>query len=187
MRKIPFEKESEIIHLYTEALVRTPEIADRFGVNERSIRRLLARHGVRSDGRAIRICPTCRKTISTARCRARKTARSYCSKECYFAIMREVPFQKSVMGTRTARKVIRALGFDLLDEHVVHHEDKNQDNNAPKNLMVFASQGDHTRWHRCGGEASGVVPLFRGAGAVIVRTSHLPKKYRRSLAEQGLA
>jgi hypothetical protein len=30
---------------------------------------------------------------------------------------------------------------------VVHHKDRNDYNNAPDNLMVFACNGDHIRYH----------------------------------------
>lgn len=42
------------------------------------------------------------------------------------------------------------LGRRLLPEEVVHHRDLNKLNNDPNNLMVFASNGDHTRFHANG-------------------------------------
>ena len=39
------------------------------------------------------------------------------------------------------------LGRHLLPEEVVHHKDLNKLNNSPDNLMIFASNGDHTRFH----------------------------------------
>ena len=42
------------------------------------------------------------------------------------------------------------LGRKLLPEEVVHHIDFNKLNNDPSNLMVFASNGDHTRFHMSG-------------------------------------
>jgi hypothetical protein len=38
--------------------------------------------------------------------------------------------------------------FDLQPGHVVHHEDRNDFNNHPSNLRVFANNGDHVRHHR---------------------------------------
>ena len=42
------------------------------------------------------------------------------------------------------------LGRYLLPEEVVHHKDFNKLNNNPNNLMVFATKGDHTRFHKRG-------------------------------------
>ena len=39
------------------------------------------------------------------------------------------------------------LGRALLPEEVVHHKDLNKLNNSPDNLMIFATKGDHTRFH----------------------------------------
>lgn len=48
----------------------------------------------------------------------------------------------------------RLLGRPLRPGEVVHHVDGNKRNNAPENLMVFASQKDHAHWHAIhGGDA----------------------------------
>lgn len=39
------------------------------------------------------------------------------------------------------------LGRSLLPEEVVHHRDLNKLNNDPDNIMVFASNSDHLRFH----------------------------------------
>lgn len=39
------------------------------------------------------------------------------------------------------------LGRYLLPEETVHHRDLNKLNNDPSNLMIFASNGDHSRFH----------------------------------------
>lgn len=44
----------------------------------------------------------------------------------------------------------RKLGRSLLPEEVVHHRDLNKLNNDPDNLMIFATNGDHMRFHNCG-------------------------------------
>ena len=41
----------------------------------------------------------------------------------------------------------RALGRTLNDEEYVHHEDEDRGNNAPANLYVFRTNGDHLRYH----------------------------------------
>lgn len=41
----------------------------------------------------------------------------------------------------------RKLGRSLLPEEHVHHRDLNKLNNDPDNIMVFATNGDHARFH----------------------------------------
>jgi hypothetical protein len=41
----------------------------------------------------------------------------------------------------------QVMGRPLLPGEFVHHKDCNKHNNAPENIMVFASNGDHSRFH----------------------------------------
>lgn len=41
------------------------------------------------------------------------------------------------------------LGRHLTKDEVVHHIDKNRQNNNTENLMIFASQTDHSFYHQC--------------------------------------
>ncbi len=50
--------------------------------------------------------------------------------------------------------MVVSKAFDLLPGQVVHHEDRNCNNNSLGNLKVFANQGDHIRYHRLGAEYS---------------------------------
>ena len=43
-----------------------------------------------------------------------------------------------------------AIGRELKPEESVHHEYKNRSNNTKDNLYVFATSGDHTRYHNTG-------------------------------------
>ena len=40
------------------------------------------------------------------------------------------------------------LGRPLKDGEIVHHEDRNRANNSPYNLKVFASNADHSGYHK---------------------------------------
>lgn len=44
----------------------------------------------------------------------------------------------------------KLLGRKLKQKEVVHHIDGNKKNNAPENIMVFATNADHIRFHRGG-------------------------------------
>ena len=39
------------------------------------------------------------------------------------------------------------IGRKLLPGEIVHHEDENKRNNNPDNLILFASQAEHARYH----------------------------------------
>ena len=55
---------------------------------------------------------------------------------------------EKTLGRHTHRIVAEMkLGRPLREGEVVHHIDGDKHNNAPDNLMVFASQADHARWH----------------------------------------
>lgn len=51
---------------------------------------------------------------------------------------------------RHAHRVVaeQMLGRPLRKGEVIHHMDRNRRNNAPENLMVFASQAEHAKWHK---------------------------------------
>ena len=42
----------------------------------------------------------------------------------------------------------KKLGRELTDNEVVHHIDENRSNNKQENLMVFASEAEHTAYHK---------------------------------------
>lgn len=55
------------------------------------------------------------------------------------------------------------LKRELLPNEVVHHIDKNKSNNDPNNIMVFATKGDHTSFHRKGCDESYLQKLDNGS------------------------
>lgn len=42
----------------------------------------------------------------------------------------------------------KMIGRKLRKGEVVHHIDEDKRNNHPLNLMVFASQAEHVKWHK---------------------------------------
>lgn len=121
------------------------------------------------------ICATCGKVFykipTDRRCKT-----TYCSRACYMpalaarnreqnsrgqtpeakeklrnAHLIEPDLRKTytkIHGRHTHRIVAeQMLGRPLKEGEVVHHIDGNKQNNSPENLMVFASQSDHAKWH----------------------------------------
>jgi len=114
-------------------------------------------------------CSHCGAAVRRNRFSLRRAYQSYCNVTCRTAgqkAFQRLPMpplhDQSSRASVIARKIVRAR-FPLKPEHVVHHIDKDNTNNRLENLMVFASIGDHNRWHRQGGPASGVRPLYVGS------------------------
>lgn len=60
--------------------------------------------------------------------------------------MRVTEYKLNRQGQQMAREAVSTY-FDLPKGAVVHHEDADNMNNAIENLLVFASQSDHLKWH----------------------------------------
>lgn len=60
---------------------------------------------------------------------------------------------RKLYGRHEHRTVMeQILGRPLRPGEVVHHIDGNKRNNSPDNLMLFASQTEHARWHKKAGD-----------------------------------
>lgn len=158
MRKIPREHEKGLVQEYVAGR-NTPELAGRYGVTRQAICALLKRNGVDRIERKVPVtCGYCGKRM--LRFRSRANGRSaYCGRRCYSKQLGTSGYQEHRHSSRLARARVSEV-FLLLPGQVVHHRDGNQRNNKLSNLMVFASQADHMRWHRGGGIKSGVVPVW---------------------------
>ena len=138
-------------------------IADLTGnvVTGRSVLRFLNRNGIATyDTRRVVRCEYCGKEFKKARNLYRKSNHHFCTKECYWAHLKNPDYYRSVYHMRRAREIVKELGYIPSPEEVVHHDDFDNRNNDPGNLTVFANNGDHTRWHRLGFERSGVIPVW---------------------------
>jgi len=162
------KQEVDIVRAYTIDLVPAQTIAEQYGRTRQAIYKLLHRHGIEpSNYSTIAVsCQACGKEIDRPRCRLRRAKRIFCGIDCYFAWLeahQDGTYHYNRHGMRIARNVV-SRHFDLQPGHVVHHKDRDTLNNHPNNLMVFANQGDHVRWHRGQpGNIYGVSPLWDGA------------------------
>jgi hypothetical protein len=128
-----------------------------YGASAMGVKKHLNRLGV-DTGRVClhfeTICAHCGRVCRVPRYRYRVALERpwYCSQGC----------RVGVSGGRAfgGRRVISVF-LRLRRGWVVHHEDGDDGNNELANLIVFRGQGDHLRWHRCGGEKSGVIPVWR--------------------------
>lgn len=142
-----------------------------FSVSGTAVHKYLRKHGVDTSKAATRvncICMTCSKPFQMCRAYFRERLLVYCSPECYYQSIRNPGYISSRQGMRVARETVRSLWRGFRMQYLVHHIDGNESNNDPCNLMVFANNSDHMRWHRAGGIESGVVPLWSGNSAIRV-------------------
>ena len=154
------------IELHQRDLYSLQMIADFFGVTRQAVKKYLNKHGINTSKSATIqtvTCSQCGQKHPKARCYARKTKNHYCTLECYHKSLHNPDYIPSRQGQRIARDTIRTF-YPLAETDIVHHENGNTLINDIDNLMVFRSQSDHIRWHRCGGPDSGVIPLFDGSG-----------------------
>ena len=92
----------------------------------------------------------------------------FCSRQHYYLFRRGGrDYRENRSGQRYARKVV-AEYTAVPAGAVVHHHDRNNLNNRPENLALFASQSDHMAYHH--GDAS-VSPLWDGREAFGHRSS----------------
>ena len=139
----------DIIEAYTINLSSMQEIADILHVSRNAIYKILRKSGVDTTKHRISIsCTTCGKTIERTRKRVRKQRNHFCSQDCYYSFLNagKTSYIQNRHGQRLARFKVTQY-FDLQQQHVVHHEDRNTFNNDLKNLKVFATQGDHIKYH----------------------------------------
>lgn len=161
MAKITQKDKVDIMAAYETDLTPVIKLADRYHVTRQAIYKVLKSADIDTKKRKIPVsCTVCGVIISRTKARVREQKHHFCGYECYYAFLqagRQIHVQDR-MSQRIARKIV-ARYFDLQEEHIVHHEDRNSLNNDIHNLKVFACQGDHVRHHR-GFE---VQPLFDGA------------------------
>lgn len=153
----------QAIDLWHKDMYSLQMIGDYFGVTRQAVKKYLNKQGVDTSKAATArevVCDYCGKAFKKPRAYARARRKNYCCPEHYYAVLANPDYVNSTWGRRKSRDMVRRCGFLLAPEHVVHHKDSNQKNDDSNNLLVFASNADHMRWHRLGGPDSGVSPVW---------------------------
>ena len=147
--KITPDAHKDIIEAYTIDLWSLQECADVLHVSKSAVHKFLRKNGVDTSKHKIKVsCTTCGETMERTRKRVRTQRNHFCTTDCYSSFLSagKSIYIHNRQSQRTARKIISEY-FDMQPDHVAHHEDRNQYNNLPNNLKVFANQGDHLRYH----------------------------------------
>jgi len=151
--------DSQVVALYTIEHLTVRQIGARLGVSGTAVWKRLKRAGVSAyAGEHVQaVCVQCGNPIDRTRARFRITERSFCSKPCYYLARESPNLVISRWGGIQARQLVNQH-FPLQTGYIVHHEDRDECNNALGNLRVFASQSDHGRYHH----GKFVIPLWDG-------------------------
>lgn len=146
------------VELYRDTLYPLQDIAVLYGCSRMGVKKYLNRQGVDTSKRKLQIkCHQCGITFDRHRKHVRRSIHSYCSKQCYHKALHNPGLVIRRQGGRLAHKAVSKY-MVLSKEQVVHHIDGNQNNNDIGNLIVFACNADHIRWHR--GDKSKVVIVW---------------------------
>ena len=162
--KLTESQQVDILNAFQNHLEPVASIAGRHGVTRQGIYKVLHRAGIETPktSRLPVSCAVCGNEVERTRGMLRKRRHHFCSVPCYYSFLaakKGLDYKSMSHGRRIARAAVREV-FPLADGQVVHHVDGDPFNNALSNLMVFANQGDHIRFHHFG--AYYVRPLFDG-------------------------
>ena len=157
----------DIITAFTVELESMQSIANRHNRTRQGIWKLLKRNGINPDeyGKITVSCTACGAPVVRSRSHVRHRKHLFCGLECYsgyIEAMQNGSYSQNRQGQRVGRAIVSRY-FALQPGNIVHHEDRNTMNNRPKNLKVFANQGDHIRYHRWTKDGIDVKPLWDGS------------------------
>lgn len=149
--RLTAKQKVDIIEAYDIQLETMISLAARYGVTRQAIHKILKRAEVDTTKHKYPVsCTTCGEITFRHKGQIRKRLHHFCSSKCYHAFLEAgngFPYIESTHGRRIGRAIVSQF-FSLQEGHIVHHEDRNQFNNEPENLRVFATSGDHLRYHR---------------------------------------
>ena len=147
--KIARDRHSDIVDAYTIELLPMQDIANILHVSRTTVHKILRAHGVDTAKHKIPVsCTACGAAIARTRKRVKTQHNHFCNRECYESYLDagKTNCTHKQRSQRISRAVVSRY-ITLAPEHVVHHEDRNDYNNRLDNLRVFATHGDHIRYH----------------------------------------
>uniref|UniRef100_A0A6M3IUW1 Putative homing endonuclease n=1 Tax=viral metagenome TaxID=1070528 RepID=A0A6M3IUW1_9ZZZZ len=166
-RKLTPKEQVDIVTAFTVDLEPVVNLAEKHHRTRQGIYKLLQKHGIdpAEYGHIAVTCSACGQPVIKNRACVRNRRHIFCNTECYHAFIegRQQGFYKGWEARRSIARIVVSRYFDLQPEHVVHHEDRNTANNHPRNLRVFANQGDHTRYHKWTQDGVEITPLWDGS------------------------
>ena len=153
----PAQRE-QIVDLAISGSFTQEQIAGIFKVSQPLVHEVLKREGLTRENKPAetRVCAQCGEPVRINGHR-RRARNSFCCEAHYFLFLNNPAYQRSVWGTKLARRKVTEH-FQLQEGNIVHHQDGNDNNNELTNLWVFATSGEHTSYHRGGGAQ----PIWRG-------------------------
>lgn len=167
-RHIQSSEYNKIVDDYTIQLKSMADIANEYGVSRQCVYKILKKLNIntakQTDRTLITVsCDYCQAQLIRNRAKVRNQIRHFCNFDHYYKFIdiNNGPgaYKPNRHGQRIARTKVSTV-FDLQPGQIVHHNDSNCFNNRWDNLMVFANQGDHVRWHRLGPDFS--TPIWEG-------------------------
>lgn len=137
----------EIVQMRVERRWSLMRIAERAGISERQVRRILRARGVaRKVGEHIATrCDFCSIPITKPVSEFKRRATHFCSYDCYHASQENPRVRKFGRSSPRARIVARQY-VELDSASVVIQKDGDSRNIAPANLMVFTSAANYDHW-----------------------------------------
>lgn len=146
------EQKEEVIKRYKN-LETMISIAKSLDMTRQGVFKILKKAGVDTSKsqRVAVVCSTCGKTVEKMKSRVRGKNQFFCSKECHLIWLDTLGegYKPSSYYSRMGRKkVTEYFDYKPEDGQILHHINKDCSDNRKINLMVFASQGDHVRYHR---------------------------------------
>jgi hypothetical protein len=173
-KRLTTKVQVDIVTAFTEDLEPVITLADKYGLTRHGIYKILKRAGIdpKEYGKLDVSCKVCGKIITRHRARVRRQLNHFCCEACYHAFLEAgngKPYKPSPWGGRVARAKV-SEHFELKEGNVVHHENRSQFDNRLSNLRVFATQGDHTRYHR----GFDVEPIWDGSKVKLERPKPAP-------------
>ena len=157
--------EAEIVRLHQAEHWSMEMIARAYHVSRSAIHKFLRALGIDTSKAASWVatqCSYCEAPVQVRRATYRRIKHHFCHQDHYVAWMNLARGRLHSQQERSAawQGYVASIHGELPTGSVVHHKDKNNYNNDPGNLMLFACHSDHLRWHR--DKREGIVPLWSG-------------------------